>query len=106
MIAFLRVSSDLPFLDDVAHRRLPQWSFEHYEMYEVKHTGERAPFIRLTDWLMNTDLFEQAWGIVCAGAPAWWWSEQLCAFTAGPWTIYLFIEGNNDSPDSVDCAEH
>ena len=47
---------------------------------------------RLSDWLVNTALFEQAWAVVCVELDNWWWSEQLCLFTAGPWTVFLFLE--------------
>jgi len=30
--------------------------------------------------------------VVCARLDNWWWSEQLCLFTAGPWTTFLFFE--------------
>jgi hypothetical protein len=38
-------------------------------------------------------MFEQAWKIVCEGPLRWWWSEQLCLFTAGAWTVFLFAQG-------------
>lgn len=43
---------------------------------------------------MNTELFEQAWAAVCTNPLNWWWSEQLCLFTVGAWTVFLAIEGN------------
>lgn len=42
---------------------------------------------------MNTALFEQAWAAVCFGKVNWWWSEQLCLFTVGTWTLFLAVEG-------------
>lgn len=48
---------------------------------------------RVGSWLWNTSLFEEAWAIVCRHPMNWWWSEQLCLFTAGPWTIFVAIEG-------------
>ncbi len=41
---------------------------------------------------MDTKLFEQAWAAVSFGAVNWWWSEQLCLFTAGFWTVFVFHE--------------
>lgn len=43
---------------------------------------------------MNTTLFEQAWTAVCSGKLNWAWSEQLCLFTVGAWTVFLYIEGS------------
>ena len=48
---------------------------------------------RITDWLINTTLFEEAWGAVSFGRMNWWWSEQLCLFTVGAWTVFLYTEG-------------
>ncbi|KAJ7717704.1 hypothetical protein B0H16DRAFT_1897835 [Mycena metata] len=47
----------------------------------------------MSQWLLNTSLFEQAWAHVCFGKANWWWSQQLCLFTVGAWTIFLSIEG-------------
>ncbi|KAJ7653248.1 hypothetical protein DFH06DRAFT_529755 [Mycena polygramma] len=47
----------------------------------------------MSRWLLNTSLFEQAWASVCFGAVNWWWSQQLCLFTVGTWTIFLATEG-------------
>ena len=52
---------------------------------------------RLTDWLKGTELFEQAWKTVCANALNWWWSEQLCLFTVGAWTVFLSAQGESSS---------
>ncbi|KAL8283870.1 hypothetical protein RQP46_005302 [Phenoliferia psychrophenolica] len=40
-------------------------------------------------WLRDTSLFVEAWGRVCETAKRWWWSEQLCGWTAGPFTVFL-----------------
>ncbi|KAM0748044.1 hypothetical protein T439DRAFT_335963 [Meredithblackwellia eburnea MCA 4105] len=44
-------------------------------------------------WLDETSLFVEAWGRVCSNWRRWWWSEQLCAWTAGPLTVLLSREG-------------
>lgn len=71
----------------------------------------------MTRWLIGTDLFEQAWRRVCEGTRRpkaetntafkrltyltnsgplnWWWSEQLCIFTVGIWTTFLFVQGKS-----------
>lgn len=49
--------------------------------------------VRVANWLRNTALFEQAWTIVCDGPLRWWWSEQLCLFTVGFWTVFLLTKG-------------
>jgi hypothetical protein len=43
-------------------------------------------------WLESTSLFNEAWTFVCATPLRWWWSEQLCAWTAGPFTVFLLVE--------------
>jgi hypothetical protein len=48
-----------------------------------------------TLWLEETSLFEQAWRYVCAQPERWWISSQLCSFTVGLWTIFLFAEGRS-----------
>ncbi|KDQ17486.1 hypothetical protein BOTBODRAFT_185652 [Botryobasidium botryosum FD-172 SS1] len=67
------------------------WSFRSYE--SLAETTASAPLFRLTDWLMHTELFEQAWATVCLGDLNWWWSEQLCLYTAGALTVFFYIEG-------------
>jgi len=68
------------------------WSFRDYE---AGHQGaQTAPTPeRVANWLVSTELFEQAWFTVCNGPYKWWWSEQLCLFTVGVWTVFLAIEG-------------
>lgn len=46
-----------------------------------------------TVWLKETSLFKQAWEFVCATPERWWISSQLCTFTGGLWTAFLFVEG-------------
>ncbi|KAF7419568.1 hypothetical protein PC9H_002159 [Pleurotus ostreatus] len=69
-----------------------QWSFVNYE--ESIYPNTSAPLIeRMAQWLVNTQLFKQAWYAVCDGPLNWWWSEQLCLFTVGCWTVILASEG-------------
>ncbi|BGO96455.1 hypothetical protein NBRC10513v2_003386 [Rhodotorula toruloides] len=44
-------------------------------------------------WLSDVSLFQEAWHYVCDGAERWWWSQQLCMWTAGPLTLLLATEG-------------
>ncbi|KAJ6460962.1 hypothetical protein C8R45DRAFT_1028785 [Mycena sanguinolenta] len=68
------------------------WSFTNYE--QSKSTPSTGNLIeRMSKWLLDTSLFEQAWASVCFGKVNWWWSQQLCLFTVGAWTIFLAIEG-------------
>ncbi|KAJ7713155.1 hypothetical protein B0H16DRAFT_1811366 [Mycena metata] len=50
---------------------------------------------RISQWLLNTSLYKQAWAHVCFGKANWWWSQQLCLFTVGTWTIFLSDEGQH-----------
>ncbi|KAF9006798.1 hypothetical protein BDZ89DRAFT_1095413 [Hymenopellis radicata] len=68
------------------------WSFSDYET--TASSIAEAPLDRLTDWLLNTALFEQAWAVVSFGKMNWWWSEQLCLFTVGFWTAFLYFQGS------------
>ncbi|KAJ7856723.1 hypothetical protein B0H14DRAFT_2352632, partial [Mycena olivaceomarginata] len=68
------------------------WSFANYEQSQGPPTGLH-PIERTSRWLLNTSLFEQAWASVCFGKLNWWWSQQLCLFTVGAWTIFLATEG-------------
>ena len=70
---------------------LVQWSFRNFE--QLTSTQNVIFFERLTNWLRGTELFEQSWSIVCAGPLNWWWSEQLCLFSVGAWTIFLSAQG-------------
>ncbi|KAF9030009.1 hypothetical protein BDZ89DRAFT_1245906 [Hymenopellis radicata] len=69
------------------------WSFIDYEA--TASSIAEAPLDRLTDWLLNTTLFEQAWAAVSFGKMNWWWSEQLCLFTVGFWTAFLYFQVSN-----------
>ncbi|KAH9016408.1 hypothetical protein EDB83DRAFT_2439223 [Lactarius deliciosus] len=72
-----------------------QWSFTDYERSAgvLKNETEPMGLARVANWLRSTALFEQAWTIVCDGPLRWWWSEQLCLFTVGFWTIFLQTKG-------------
>lgn len=69
-----------------------QWSFIEYER-SAPGSGITPLWVRVASWLRNTALFEQAWTIVCDGPLRWWWSEQLCLFTVGFWTVFLLTKG-------------
>ncbi|KAG8998794.1 hypothetical protein FRB94_006642 [Tulasnella sp. JGI-2019a] len=81
--------------------RFMAWSFRDYEARKHSITGvitdSPANWVldRMADWVYETALFEQAWEIVCRGRVNWWWSEQLCIFTAGAWTLFLFTESRS-----------
>jgi len=38
-------------------------------------------------------LFKEAWAFACVHPVNWWWSEQLCLFTAGAWAVFIAVEG-------------
>ncbi|KAF9069980.1 hypothetical protein BDP27DRAFT_1221589 [Rhodocollybia butyracea] len=70
--------------------RFMEWSFKDYES-----KGETRDFLmeRINNWLVHTALFEQAWYTVCSTYFRWWLSEQLCSYTVGAWTLFVFVEG-------------
>lgn len=64
-----------------------------FEATRTSHAAGKLSLIqRISDWTANTALFEQAWAVVCDSALNWWWSEQLCLFTAGAWTVFIYAE--------------
>ncbi|KIM40478.1 hypothetical protein M413DRAFT_445929 [Hebeloma cylindrosporum] len=69
-----------------------EWSFNNYES-SLRATVSHDFISRVGSWLWNTSLFEEAWATVCRHPMNWWWSEQLCLFTAGAWTIFIAVEG-------------
>ncbi|KAF8680459.1 hypothetical protein RHS04_03891 [Rhizoctonia solani] len=69
-----------------------EWSFHDFESRQL--ILEKSLLDRVTQWLMGTDLFEQAWRHVCEGPLNWWWSQQLCILTVGVWTTFLFAQGS------------
>jgi hypothetical protein len=68
------------------------WSFVDYEQ-SAPGRSSGSTIVRVANWLKDTALFEQAWTIVCDGPLRWWWSEQLCLFTVGFWTVFLLTTG-------------
>jgi len=68
------------------------WSFTNYELGLVSKPVTQDLLHRLGSWLHETSLFEEAWAFVCVHPVNWWWSEQLCLFTAGVWTIFIAVE--------------
>ena len=71
------------------------WSFRDFESVHYTQSAQYDldGLTRLIAWLMNSELFEQAWATVCSGPMNWWWSEKLCLFTVGYWTVLLATEG-------------
>ncbi|KAJ7702541.1 hypothetical protein B0H16DRAFT_1831974, partial [Mycena metata] len=69
------------------------WSFTDYEQSARATISTGLTVEKMSQWLLNTSLFEQAWAHVCFGKVNWWWSQQLCLFTVGAWTIFLSVEG-------------
>ncbi|KAK0472761.1 hypothetical protein IW261DRAFT_1506779 [Armillaria novae-zelandiae] len=67
------------------------WSFSDFERTALP-TEANSLLDRISSWLVGTKLFEQAWAAVSFGTVNWWWSEQLCLFTAGFWTVFVFHE--------------
>ncbi|KAF9533760.1 hypothetical protein CPB83DRAFT_782282 [Crepidotus variabilis] len=67
------------------------WSFADYGKGLQLNSPDSLTHV--ASWLHDTSLFEQAWALVCFNPQNWWWSEQLCLFTAGTWTIFLVVEG-------------
>ncbi|KAF8816691.1 hypothetical protein BYT27DRAFT_7237833 [Phlegmacium glaucopus] len=68
------------------------WSFENYEL-GLSNSSAHDLIHRYAYWLHETSLFKEAWAVVCFHPVNWWWSEQLCLFTAGTWTVFIAIEG-------------
>jgi hypothetical protein len=63
-----------------------KWSYTDYHKSDVLAISIQS----LAPWLRETHLFEQAWRIVCGNLARWWWSSQLCTFTAGIWSVFLW----------------
>ncbi|CAA7268202.1 unnamed protein product [Cyclocybe aegerita] len=68
------------------------WSFSNYEQTHLSNISLELP-LRIASWLQDTSLFEEAWYLVCFNPLNWWWSEQLCLFTVGAWTVFVATEG-------------
>lgn len=74
-------------------------------LYLVKsyHDSAARAGVALDDWsakrwLGLTDLFDEAWGYVCATPQRWWWSSQICLETVGVWLPFLWSEGPVSPP--------
>ncbi|KAF8899897.1 hypothetical protein CPB84DRAFT_1847461 [Gymnopilus junonius] len=72
--------------------RYMAWSFANYE-HSLQATQTQDTLHRVASWLHGTSLFEEAWSTVCFHPLNWWWSEQLCTYTTGVWTVFIAIEG-------------
>ncbi|KAJ8080959.1 hypothetical protein PM082_017794 [Marasmius tenuissimus] len=66
-------------------------SFAEYEA----RAGVVSPDMwkRVAAWLAQASLFEEVWLKAIAKRANWWWSEQICTYAIGPWTVFLFVEG-------------
>ncbi|CAD6579066.1 MAG: hypothetical protein CYPHOPRED_000792 [Cyphobasidiales sp. Tagirdzhanova-0007] len=67
--------------------------FLHRSYQDAKMLAVAPADYDTTNWLEETSLFKQAWEYVCATSERWWFSSQLCTFTTGVWTVFLFAEG-------------
>ncbi|KAF8525257.1 hypothetical protein BU17DRAFT_41834 [Hysterangium stoloniferum] len=69
------------------------WSFSNFESKQtLAEITQKGPLLRVANWLTKTGLFEEAWLAVCKSPLNWWWSEQLCLFTTGAFTVFLFMQ--------------
>ncbi|KZV81769.1 hypothetical protein EXIGLDRAFT_730599 [Exidia glandulosa HHB12029] len=82
------------------------WSFTSYESRFVGSAPDTSMswVERVANWLVNTELFEQAWFAVCDGTFNWLWSEQLCLFTVGAWTVFLYSQSRGGSQVALPWA--
>lgn len=71
-----------------------------YGSYVDSASRARVPLSEWTSrrWLGSTQLFEEAWGYVCATPERWWWSSQICLGAVGVWTPFLWSEGPSSFP--------
>ncbi|GAA95968.1 uncharacterized protein L969DRAFT_53805 [Mixia osmundae IAM 14324] len=65
-----------------------RWSFEN----SAQQADAALSTWTAADWLSKTSLFKEAWFTVCRLPERWWWSAQLCTFTTGTWTPFLWAE--------------
>ncbi|KAJ3524846.1 hypothetical protein NMY22_g10831 [Coprinellus aureogranulatus] len=73
----------------------------HFYISNHSELASDASVVQMASWLRDTSLFEEAWYAVCAGKLNWLWSEQLCLFTVGVWTVMLWVEGTKHGVKSV-----
>ena len=92
MIKYMIVNFIFNYLMFNMRMTILQWSFTNYELGLSKPIAQGL-LHRLGSWLHGTSLFEEAWAFVCVHPINWWWSEQLCLFTAGAWTVFIAVEG-------------
>lgn len=57
-----------------------QWSYQDHAARSKVSGGVST----IGKWLLDTPLFEQAWGEVCSSPAKWWWSSFICT-----WTVIL-----------------
>ncbi|SCZ93123.1 BZ3500_MvSof-1268-A1-R1_Chr6-2g08475 [Microbotryum saponariae] len=72
------------------------YMFKYFQRsFEVAaaRAGSNASKYTAKEWLASTSLFVEAWHQVGATPMAWWWSQVLCAWTAGPITGFWYFEG-------------
>ncbi|KAF9048468.1 hypothetical protein BJ165DRAFT_1020954 [Panaeolus papilionaceus] len=70
-----------------------QWSFDNYEsQLQIGPTDNLVS--RIAEWTRHTSLFEEAWATVSFHPLRWWWSESICLYTTGVWTIFIAVEGH------------
>ncbi|KAK8847360.1 hypothetical protein IAR55_005217 [Kwoniella newhampshirensis] len=54
------------------------FQFMNWSYSDFSYLHESAS---MSQWLIKTPLFEQAWTIVCNGPTNWWWSSWICTWT-------------------------
>ncbi|KAI5481377.1 Set and Cytidine deaminase-like domain containing protein [Pseudohyphozyma bogoriensis] len=67
--------------------------FERSYIEAALRANVRPQKFTAKEWLADVSLFNEAWSYVVATPERWWWSQQLCLFTAGPFTAMLLHEG-------------
>jgi hypothetical protein len=60
-----------------------------------KATIAAAKLMRVSSWLRETSLFEEAWLHVVGGKLNWWWSVEICTFTVGVMALKFRTEGES-----------
>ena len=73
------------------------WTYMFKYMYQSYQDHKAAAGLLgsydTTRWLEETSLFDEAWRYVCRTPERWWISSQLCLFTVGVFTVFLYAEG-------------
>jgi hypothetical protein len=52
-----------------------------------------AKLLRVSSWLRETSLFQEAWLHVVGGKVNWWWSVEICTFTVGVMALQFRQKG-------------